>query len=78
MPPVTLDVIPSNPRRINRLKPVLRLITSKTRYRATTKFSEVIENMERERGLEPPASSLGNRLWIENSEHGVHGAYLGQ
>jgi hypothetical protein len=38
---------------------MLRLVTSKTRYRATADSSEVIENMERERGLEPPASSLG-------------------
>jgi len=38
---------------------MFRLVTSKTRYRVTAISSEVIENMERERGLEPPASSLG-------------------
>ena len=38
---------------------MLRLVTSKTRYRATANSSEVIENMEREKGFEPSASSLG-------------------
>ena len=50
---------------------MLRLVTSKTRYRATAKSSEVIENMERERGLEPPASSLGIWMAIENKDNGA-------
>jgi len=29
--------------------------------------------MERETGLEPATSSLGNRLYIDNKEHGVYG-----
>jgi hypothetical protein len=57
--PDTLDVSPSNPRRINRLK-----VSAPPRYlenpvSSDCYSSEVIENMERERGLEPPAYSLG-------------------
>ena len=55
----TLNISRSNPRRINRLRVRTRLVTSKTRYRTTADSLEVIENMERERGFEPPTSSLG-------------------
>lgn len=55
-----LGVSLSKRRCINRLGPVLASFTSKTRYRAFVSFAEVVENMERERGLEPPASSFGN------------------
>jgi hypothetical protein len=47
---------------------VFRLVTSKTRYRATADVSEVIENMERETGIEPSTSSLGKRRSFENKE----------
>jgi hypothetical protein len=29
--------------------------------------------MERETGLEPATSSLGNCMWIENTQHSVYG-----
>jgi hypothetical protein len=50
---------------------VLRLVTSKTRYRATANSSEVIEKMERETGFEPATSSLGKRLSIDNKDNSV-------
>ena len=58
--PGTLDVNPSNPRRINRLKFGAPPRYLETRYRATANSSEVIENMEQKGGLEPPGVQLGN------------------
>jgi hypothetical protein len=72
--PGALGVSLSKARCINRLSTILASFTSKTLYRAFVRFAEAIENMERERGLEPPASSLGKRISIVIEELGVEGA----
>jgi hypothetical protein len=74
--PGVLGVSLSKPRCINRLSPVLASFTSKTRYRAFVSFAEVVENMERERGLEPPAPSLGRWLSFENKDYRVFGCLI--